>query len=147
MPSEETHVVARLAHAEQLCAQKGLSFTPTRRRVLELLLQSDGPSKAYDLLAALRPGSGSSARPPTVYRALDFLVSAGLAHRIEALNAYTACADGEHGGAAAALFICEECGRVDERHLTQRPAEPPAGFAVRRSVIEHYGVCPDCTAA
>lgn len=131
-----------LSHAERLCARRGLSLTPMRRRVLELLLQAGGPVKAYDLLAALKPGGG--AQPPTVYRALDFLTSSGLAHKVEALNAYMACVHGEESGGAE-LFICEGCGAVEERHVEAGPEEAPEGFAVERSVIEHYGRCADCS--
>jgi Fur family zinc uptake transcriptional regulator len=142
MTNERSETARSLALAERVCARKGLSLTETRRRVLELLLESDGPTKAYDLLAALRPG-GASARPPTVYRALDFLVGAGLAHKVEALNAYTACIHGEESGTAE-LFICEACGRVDERHDPHPVLSAPDGFNLRRSVIEHYGLCADC---
>ncbi|TGY89897.1 transcriptional repressor [Marinicauda algicola] len=130
-----------LAQAEKLCSRKGLSLTPMRRRVLELLLDAGGPVKAYDLLSSLKPGGG--AQPPTVYRALDFLTAAGLAHKVEALNAYMACVHGEESGGAE-LFICEGCGTVEERHVDEGPGEVPAGFHVDRSVIEHYGRCAAC---
>lgn len=133
---------AALALAERECVRRGLSLTPTRRRVLELLLEADGPAKAYDLLAALKP-SGASAQPPTIYRALDFLVGAGFAHKVEALNAYTACVHSADEGSAE-LFICEVCGAVEERHGAATPARTPPGFTVERSVIEHYGRCAAC---
>ncbi len=136
-----------LAAIETSCAERGLSLTPLRKRVLELLLDAGGPVKAYDLLAALKPDGG--AQPPTVYRALDFLTKAGLAHKVEALNAYTACSHGDHADQhthdTAALFICEACGHVDERHVPRVPKEgAPDGFALQRSVIEHYGRCANC---
>ena len=71
---------AEIAEAEKRCADAGESFTPLRRRVLELLLDQHGPAKAYDLLPLI--DADKSAKPPTVYRALDFLVRMGLAvHR------------------------------------------------------------------
>lgn len=132
-----------LGQAEKLCTRRGLSLTPMRRRVLELLLDAGGPVKAYDLLAGLKPGGG--AQPPTVYRALDFLTAAGLAHKVEALNAYMACVHGEESGGAE-LFICEGCGAVEERHVDETPQDGPKGFVVDRSVIEHYGRCAACAA-
>lgn len=132
-----------LGQAEKLCKSRGLSLTPMRRRVLELLLDAGGPVKAYDLLAGLKPGGG--AQPPTVYRALDFLTAAGLAHKVEALNAYMACVHGEESGGAE-LFICEACGAVEERHIHAAPDDVPGGFTVDRSVIEHYGRCAACAA-
>ncbi|MCC5995768.1 MAG: transcriptional repressor [Oceanicaulis sp.] len=138
------HVSLALSAAERSCRSKGLALTPVRKRVLQLLLESQAPVKAYDLLAALKPGGG--AQPPTVYRALDFLTRAGLVHRIEALNAYTAClhADG-HG--SAELYICEDCGQVEERHRKISGEAGPGGFLISRSVIEHYGRCSDCASA
>ena len=135
---------AALRLAERRCANKGLSLTPVRKRVLELLLDADGPVKAYDLLARLKPGG--AAQPPTVYRALDFLVGAGLVHKVEALNAYTACVHGDEAGRAE-LFICQVCGAVLERHARAPIDERPEGFIVERSVVEHYGRCAACAGA
>ncbi|PWE17821.1 transcriptional repressor [Marinicauda salina] len=142
--SETIDTRQALTAAERQCARRGLSLTPVRRRVLELLLDAGGPVKAYDLLAALKPGG--AAQPPTVYRALDFLTSAGLAHKVEALNAYLACVHGEDRGDAE-LFICEACGNVEERHVDAEPADSPDGFRVERSVVEHYGRCANCADA
>jgi len=136
-----THSPDALAAAERFCARRKLSLTPVRRRVLELLMEAGGPVKAYDLLAALKPNGG--AQPPTVYRALDFLTAAGLAHKVEALNAYTACLHAADGGAAQ-FFICEACGAVEERHSHTEPKHAPEGFSVSRSVVEHYGRCAAC---
>ena len=131
-----------LNDAEAACLARGEKLTPVRRRVLELLLQEGAPVKAYDLLSALEPGPGA-AKPPTVYRALDFLMKAGLAHKIEALNAYVSCAHAHHAGGAE-LFICESCGSVEERHGEAEPHDPPQGFVIDRSVVEHYGRCAAC---
>ncbi|MEO1039284.1 MAG: Fur family transcriptional regulator [Pseudomonadota bacterium] len=133
---------AALNAAEAQCRARGLALTPVRRRVLELLLEAGAPLKAYDMLSQLKPGGG--AQPPTVYRALDFLVGAGLAHKVEALNAYTACAHGDAGGRAE-LFICETCGHVEEHHARADIADTPKGFHVERSVVEHYGRCSACS--
>ncbi len=131
-----------LQTAEQVCLKRGARLTPLRRQVLSLLLAASGPVKAYDLLKQI--GQNGDAKPPTVYRALDFLMETGLAHKVEALNAYVACS---HAGVGhvAALYICNDCGRVDERigHLDDAD-KGPEDFVVRRSVIEHYGSCGHC---
>ncbi len=143
--SNATHT---LDAAERYCAERGLSLTPVRRRVLELLVDAGGPVKAYDLMAALKPGG--SAQPPTVYRALNFLTRSGLAHKVEALNAYTAClCDYSHdksGHDTVQLFICECCDTINERHIHKSPTDAPEGFRVSRSVIEYYGRCARCVA-
>lgn len=136
-----------MVKADALCQREGLRLTPTRRRVLELIVYSPGGTKAYDLLDTLAK-ENSSARPPTVYRALDFLLSNGLIHRIESLNAYVRCTCPEHVKAYQ-LLICEICGYVQELHeelIDQRldAAAEKQGFSVIKKTIEVHGRCQDC---
>ncbi len=141
------HAVAdSLRQAEKLCEQRGGRLTPLRRRVLTLLLESEGPAKAYDLLGQL--GEDGAAKPPSVYRSLDFLLEMGLAHRIESLNAFVACGHWGHGHAAVFL-ICDACGSAGELHagdsakkLTQEVEATK--FKLRSAVIEVRGLCPNC---
>src|SRR5437868_5740062 len=100
-----------LGEAEARCAETQERMTAPRRRVLELLLAAEAPQKAYDLIAAFGE-HGAPAKPPTVYRALDFLERLGFAHRIESLNAYVPCR--LEGGHAAAFLICDCCGAAEE---------------------------------
>ena len=121
-------------------------MTKIRRKVLRLLLENDEPSKAYDLLSNL-DGEGA-AKPPTVYRALDFLQDVGLAHKIESLNSYVACGHAGHSHSAVFL-ICERCGQAEELHAiaTAEALEREtfaAGFKMSRAVIEARGVCRTC---
>jgi Fur family zinc uptake transcriptional regulator len=139
-----------LAAAEQRCARRAAALTPLRRRVLELVWQSHGPVRAYDLLDRLR-AERRGAAPPTVYRALDFLLGQGLIHRIESLNAYVGCSDPDrkHGGQ---FLICGRCGTVaelDDDDIARAVAgrARALGFAVERQTIEVMGLCPRCAAA
>ena len=141
----ETTPAQMLAAAQRICDEKGRRFTPLREHVFTLIAESDGAVKAYDLLDRLKPEVGSP-KPPTVYRALDFLSGLGLIHRVEALNAYIAC-DHSHDGHVAEFFICESCESLQERHANDHVDCVPEGFKINRSVIEHYGVCADCEAA
>lgn len=137
-----------LAEAELRCAASQERLTPPRRRVLELLLAADAPLKAYDLIAAYGP-AGEPAKPPTVYRALEFLARHGFAHRIESLNAYIACGGGSEGHAAAFL-ICDCCGRTREiapagaSEIERLAAE--RGFTLTGLTVEAHGRCQDCAA-
>src|SRR5438105_11892694 len=79
-----------MAHAEALCVARDQRLTATRRRVLEALTASHQPLGAYEIIDRLA-ASGPRPAPPTVYRALDFLVANGLVHRIESRNAFIAC--------------------------------------------------------
>ncbi|MGY6554717.1 MAG: transcriptional repressor [Wenzhouxiangella sp.] len=136
-----------IAEVERHCRARGLRLTPTRRRVLELVLATDGPVKAYDLLDQLkveRPG----AAPPTIYRALDFLLENHFIHRLETLNAFVSCVHPEHHHQGHFL-ICEKCQSVTEVH-TQALAEAlraiavDQGFVAARQVVEIYGRCKAC---
>ncbi|SFX50838.1 transcriptional repressor [Marinospirillum alkaliphilum] len=136
-----------MAEADTLCLRKGLRLTPTRRRVLELIVHSPGGAKAYDLLDALT-AENPSARPPTIYRAIDFLLSNGLIHRIESLNAYVSCACPEHAQAYQ-LLICKDCGKVQELHEESLDHQLDAaaarqGFYVEKKTIEVHGLCQQC---
>jgi Fur family zinc uptake transcriptional regulator len=149
-PTNHDHgrcVADALTAAEKICGREGLAFTALRRRVLELVWSSHGPVGAYELLDALRD-EGRRAAPPTVYRALDFLGTHGLVHRIESLNAFIGCArpDQHHGGQ---FLICRDCGaaaEIDDPTIAgavQRRAEA-LGFSVDRQTIEITGQCPRC---
>jgi Fur family zinc uptake transcriptional regulator len=137
---------AALSRAADRCAASSERLTPARRRVLELLLRAGQPAKAYDLIAAFGE-DGAAAKPPTVYRALDFLSRQGFVHRIESLNAYMACHLGERDHAAAFL-ICTCCGATEEiepfapeRVQAQAAA---SGYVLSAVMIEAQGLCPTC---
>lgn len=135
-----------LATAEARCSENGLRLTEIRRKVLELLLIEHKALGAYDLLERLA-AEGWSRQPPVVYRALAFLTENGLAHKVERLNAYIACAhpDERH---APVFLICTRCDRVAEgmAHLDTALGDVAreTGFTVERAAIEAVGVCPAC---
>ncbi|KIC09688.1 Fur family transcriptional regulator [Leisingera sp. ANG-M1] len=136
-----------IAAAEAHCRDNALQFTKVRRRVLEILLQEHRALGAYDILDRLRE-EGLGSQPPVAYRALDFLVKNGLAHKIERLNAFIACT---HPGENHAPFflICRSCDAVAEasREPSQGQlgqAARDAGFVIERAVIEAEGLCPKC---
>jgi len=141
-------VSSAISDAENLCLQTGARLTPLRRTVLKLVWQGHKPLGAYDILQDLRkirPG----AEPPTVYRALEFLLSLGLIHRIERLNAYVGCAHpGEtHEGQ---FLICRSCGRAAELHDASINkalvnSAVGAGFTLENPMVEVEGLCPSCT--
>lgn len=136
-----------MTRAEAVVADRGLRLTPVRRRTLEILLERHGAMGAYDVLDRLA-ADGFGHQPPVAYRALDFLVDNGLAHRIRRLNAFTACA---HPGEEhhAAFLICRACTLVAEiaadplREALETSAEA-SGFSVERMNIEALGLCPNC---
>ncbi|TYB90078.1 transcriptional repressor [Oceaniovalibus sp. ACAM 378] len=138
-----------VARAARHCAEKGVQFTPVRRRVLEILLEEHRAFGAYDILDRLR-AEGRGAQPPVAYRALEFLVRHGFAHRIERLSAFAACAfpGSDH---APAFLICRDCRAVAEaeqgpgRSLDAAAAKN--GFTIEQTVVEAEGLCPNCVGA
>lgn len=140
-------VQSGLATAEQQCEAEGIRFTPVRRKVLEYLLQDHRAMGAYDILEKLR-ADGFGSQPPVAYRALEFLVTHGFAHKIEKLNAFVACS---HPGAghSPAFMICRNCDTVAEAETTPAAgdlgeAARAAGFVIERAVVEAEGLCPTC---
>lgn len=136
-----------MRNAERICEEQQLQLTPIRRRVFELILDRHAPIGAYDILASLKKGEGALA-PVTVYRALEFLLAAGLIHRIDALNAYVAC-EFPNASHVGQFLICRNCQRVielDDDAISQLVAKRAraAGFVVEMDDIEIKGICDDC---
>jgi len=133
--------------ADRMAREVGLRLTPVRRRTLEILLEEHRALGAYDVLDRLAQ-DGYGRQPPVAYRALEFLVENGLAHRIRRLNAFAACMQpGVHH--APAFFICSGCDAVAEVpepavSAALRAAASGVGFCIERMNIEAVGTCPSC---
>jgi Fur family transcriptional regulator, zinc uptake regulator len=129
-------------------ARAGL--TRNQALVLGVLDKASAPVSAYAILDALR-AEGLRA-PLQIYRALDKLIDAGLAHRLESMNAFVTCRHPGHLAVSSAAFlICERCGRVDEAADDALTAPIAAianrgGFSVTRATIELRGLCAACGA-
>ena len=137
-----------MREAEKACAANGRKLTAMRRHVLETLAASHAALGAYEIIERI----GAKRTPPapiTVYRALDFLVENGLAHRIESRNAYLACAHLHRHNDMVVFLICEQCRVVGEAPSaalaeTLAIAAQKAGFALKTPVIEVSGLCAHC---
>ena len=139
-----THAITT---AEMICKEKGVRFSSSRRRVLELIWSSHTPNKAYDILDVLS-SEDSAAKPPTVYRALDFLMANGLVHKISSLNAYVGCSHPTHHQGCYFL-ICTQCHFISEccnDNLAEevfKTAEKNH-FTVKQVTLEIEGLCQEC---
>ena len=149
----ESDLEAGLARAEASCRERGATLTALRRQVLALVLGAPQPIGAYALLDQLR-ATRAGAAPPTVYRALDFLLEQGLIHRLERLNAFVACAH-QHAAHEHAqhhqhqFLICGRCGGTAEIcdsavSLAVRAAAMGLGFQLHRATVEVEGICGRC---
>lgn len=145
MNKKEFNRVLKLA--EDLCKQRSKQLTEQRKTVLRLLCISDKPVSAYDLLDQLR-GEIKNPTPPVVYRALDFLLEQGLAHKLESLHAYIGCTHPDHPHASQFL-ICDDCGEVAEVENptvaeSLETASQSIGFQTKQTVVEILGTCAKC---
>ena len=141
-------LAAQIDRAEALCRERGARLTEQRRQVLGIVLGARRPIGAYEILEALRaqvPG----AAPPTVYRAIEFLMQQGLVHRLETLHAFVGCIhpDEPHAGQ---FLICRACGAVRELEdpvvsQSVKAAAAATGFESERPVVEISGRCARCS--
>ncbi len=140
----------RVAEVKNLCRDRGVRFTHIRQQVLELLWESNQPSGAYELIASLERKKARPIAPPTVYRALDFLIEQGFACKIESRNAFVPCTHPESCNAHIFLICgdCKEWVELEDPRLEQQLADETtnAGFKPTRSVIEVLGTCATCMA-
>ena len=141
----------RVALAMSLCSARGAQLTELRRQILELLWESGRPTGAYELIEALKQRDSRSVGPPTVYRALEFLMSQGLVAKIESRNAYVPCIHPERQHDCL-FFICSNCGasaELEDPRVGRLISENAAllGFRPTRQVVEVEGICARCIAA
>lgn len=135
-----------LKAADQICEDRELRFTDLRRKVLELIWENHGSAKAYDLLEKL--GGEYSAKPPTVYRTLDFLQENGLVHKISSLNAYVGCSHPlKHKDCF--FLICSGCNEVQECCASPvaealRDLAANSHFTPHHTTLEIEGKCQEC---
>lgn len=149
MNCQDHHECAKtaIAHAEAVCTSRAARLTPIRRAVLTEIWANHEATKAYDLIARLSR-EGNLVKPPTVYRALDFLLAHGLIHRIESLNAFVGCHHPEIRHQAI-LMICDHCGMIEEtaseamNHILETLTQAH-DFKVAHQSIEIHGICTDC---
>lgn len=144
---DRTRTLQALAQAEQICQQRSTRLTALRRRVLEIIWSSRIPLGAYDILDILRE-DGRRGAPPTVYRALDFLMEQGLIHRLASLNVFLGCCHPaeNHGGQFLICQICGKVGELDSHKVEQtiRSEAAECNFQVQSQMVEILGRCPDC---
>ncbi len=145
--SKERDVKEMVAVVREWCIRNGVRFTPQRQMVLEIIVRSEKPVGAYDILAEMAR-TVPNPKPTTIYRAIEFLQSHAFIHRIESLNAYVPCHAG-HSHDGSQFMVCDSCGTVQEVHLCSLPAPlqkriDDTGFALSRWNMEIHGQCPAC---
>jgi Fur family zinc uptake transcriptional regulator len=153
-PKHHVHdAQAFVVAVERACHERGLRLTPIRARVLELIAEAGKPVKAYDLLEWVRAKKGVGAdAPPTVYRALDFLMANGFVHKLESVNAFVACHHPNSAQHSVPFLICDRCHSAveleDREVVTQLEQRAKAlGFQPQAQTLEVHGLCARCAEA
>ena len=151
-PDHHVHDAAGFVTAvERACSERGLRLTDIRARVLGLVADAGQPIKAYDLLDKVRDGDGpGAAAPPTIYRALDFLLANGFIHKLESVNAFVACHHPNSAQHSVPFLICSRCHSAVELEdqaivelLDGKARE--LGFSPQAQTLEVHGLCAACS--
>jgi Fur family transcriptional regulator, zinc uptake regulator len=147
-PNHSHDTTALLAEVRAKCVEMGLRFTPLREKVLELITRAHGPVKAYTLLEQLK-NEHEAAAPPTVYRALEFLLDNGFVHKVESINAFVACPH-PSGAHLAQFLVCDHCGTAIELEGQSLPTllielATAQQFSADKLVVEVHGRCRNCS--
>lgn len=151
-PAHHVHDAAGFVRVvEHACRERGLRLTPIRARVLGLIADAGRPLKAYDLLDQVREGEGpGAAAPPTVYRALDFLLANGFIHKLQSVNAFVACHHPNTAQHSVPFLICDRCHNAVELEDVHVVAALDAraralGFEPQAQTLEVHGLCAACS--
>ena len=151
-PKHHVHDAEGFVQAvERASRERGLRLTPIRARVLELIAGEGRPIKAYDLLEKIRQGEGEgAAAPPTVYRALDFLLANGFIHKLESVNAFVACHHPSTDQHSVPFLICDRCHsavELEDRAVVEALDERARalGFVPQAQTLEVHGLCARCS--
>lgn len=149
--STATDVGARAAleAAVALCRSRGLSLTPGRQRILEILANEGRPLGAYDLIEKVAEATGKRPAPISIYRALDFLLENSLVHRLASRNMFLACGHAHEAQEPIVFLICDQCGGVVEATSADLRGSlaglaAQAHFAPRTTMMEVAGRCEAC---
>ena len=148
-PKHHVHDGDAFVHeVERACEARGLNLTPIRANALRLIADAGRPVKAYELLDLMK-ATHEGAAPPTVYRALDFLLENGFIHKLSSINAYVGCPHPGGETHAVPFLICDQCHSAteleDDSIVTALDASARAvGFAPQAQTLEVHGVCANC---
>lgn len=121
-------------------------LTPARQTVVDILKATEQALTHHEIEQLAR-GKGVQFDRVTLYRALEWLVSRNLAHKVAAEDRIWRFSAARARSAAQAYFHCTTCGGV--YCLTPPTSEivsVPAGFQVVGAEIMIRGVCtkPSC---
>ena len=127
--------------------QSGLSITESRRKILDLFLETDGALAHADI----EKNTSSAFDRVTVYRTLQTFVEKGIIHQIPTTDnsvLYALCrqnCEQGHHHDDHVHFICSNCDKticLDE--VTVPEVKLPKNFTKQQSAMVVTGICEDC---
>lgn len=127
--------------------QSGLSITESRKKILDLFLETDGALAHADI----EKNTSSAFDRVTVYRTLQTFVEKGIIHQIPTTDnsiLYALCRDNceqGHHHDDHVHFICSNCDKticLDE--VTVPEVKLPKNFTKQQSAMVVTGICEDC---
>lgn len=145
-------VAETVAKAKMECDRAGVKLTVKRQNILSVLLQSQGPLSAYDIVDRYREQFDESLPAMSVYRILDFLVANKLVHKLATTNQFLACAhiSCDHRHEVPQFLICDHCHSVEEVGLRRtlvkelQDSVEKTGFLMANQQLELHGTCAAC---
>lgn len=131
---------------------KGVKLTKKRRQVLDVLLASEVPLSAYEIVEAFQVRFNDKIIATSVYRMLDWLAEKGLVHRLNTINKFIACQHNQcaHNKAISVFVICKRCQKTYESHATKQVQTnivknfSETSFTELNPQVELEGVCDKC---
>ena len=127
--------------------QSGLSITESRKKILDLFLETDGALAHADI----EKNTASAFDRVTVYRTLQTFVEKGIIHQIPTTDnsvLYALCkhnCEQGHHQDDHVHFICSNCDKticMDE--VTVPEVKLPKNFTKQQAAMVVTGVCEDC---
>ena len=125
-----------------------LKSTPIRIKLLKILVGSQSPLSAYELLERLK-AQHATANIMSVYRILKLFETQGLVHRLNQSSRYIVCDDLYHHHICAGIIVCPNCHQFKEIHdgnLSQQLKQFVTNHGFHLKSAEIKALCKTCQA-
>ena len=144
-----TELNASISRVDEICRSNNLGFTDIRKLVFEIIIKNNKPIKAYQILDEIRNITNKPSHPPTVYRAIDFLIENGFVHKLNSINSFVGCFHPKTHEECYFL-ICKKCNLYQEccdDSLKDRISKTAVHnkFVISNTTLEIEGHCLDCS--
>ncbi len=133
--------------ADTLLRDSGGRPTPARAAVLGTLLAASLPLSHREIEDRLH-AQGVAMDRVTVYRALDWLLAHGLAHKLAGEDRTWRFTGAQVAHGSHPHFECRACGRLSCLEQVRAPSveRVPRGYRVEHAELRLRGLCPACSA-